>query len=89
MTKIKELIPIDTRISMLQTCYNTAGSNYQSKSVKPEVLTGYANLLYLTMMKQIVSTESNKIIANKIKKQMPKKKAQLLLKKLSKRNVHK
>ena len=87
MTTVKK-ISIDIRISMLQTCYNTAGSNYQTKSVKPETLSDYANKLYLMMMKQIAVTERDRLLAPKTRttKKVTKTKADAIKKRIAKRN---
>lgn len=85
--KMKELIPIDVRISMLQTCMNVSGNNFQGKMKPSKVLLNYAFNLYSGMMKQIAATEMNKLLQVKstdVKKVVPRKKTNALLKKLAK-----
>lgn len=83
MPKINQLITLDQRISMLQTCYNNAGRNYQGKRVKAATITGFADKLFLEMIEQVKATERNavRVQKEKPKKRVPKKKAERLLKK--------
>lgn len=53
MAKIKNIITLQDRISLFQTCTNTAGSNFQGQSVKVEDMAKYAKDLYELSIKTI------------------------------------
>lgn len=84
--KLRDIIPIETRISMLQTATNVAASNYAGKSVKSQTVLAYAYEVYLGMIQQIKATEQNRVI--KIKPPTPtvnRRTANKLLKKIAKK----
>ena len=87
MTVVKK-IGLAERISMLQTCVNSSASNFTGKQVTPKKITDFSNVLYAGMMKQIATTERDRLIAPKTqtRKKVTKTKADAIKKRIAKRN---
>jgi uncharacterized protein YecE (DUF72 family) len=71
-----KMIPLETRISMLQTCLNVSGDSFHGKRPTPEKLLAHSSKLYIGMMKQIESTEDrSKVIRFQVPKTTKQSKA--------------
>ena len=51
--RVKDLIPMETRISLFQTAMNNAGRNYEGKRVKVKVMSAFAMEFYKLAIKEI------------------------------------
>lgn len=76
---IKDLLPIDMRVSMLQTSMNVSGNNFQGKKIPSRKLLVYAFDLYKGMIDQVLATEKNQIMVKKAKTQAVKSAEKLLM----------
>ena len=53
MSKIRELITPDIRISLFQTAMNNAGRNFEGKKASVKIMADYASQLYQIAIKEI------------------------------------
>jgi hypothetical protein len=89
MRRIKEIITVDSRISMFQTAMNNAGRNFQGKRIPVEKMAKFASDFYKLAIKEI--SEIGKMELNQlekiavVKKRVMKQDVKKLLKKVSKR----
>ncbi len=51
--KIKEMIPVETRISLYQTAMNNSGRNFEGKRVKVKKMADFGSALYKLAIKEI------------------------------------
>ena len=91
MTRIKEIITVENRISMFQTAMNNAGRNFQGKRISVEKMAKFASDFYKLAIKEISEigkmelAQLEKIsIQKETKKQTKKVDVKKLLKKVQK-----